>query len=71
MWTMVGGGMKKIEESGRPMAQVLPKKVTWIQERVTGFFPEENRLQTASGDEIDYEYLVVAMGIQLDFDKVV
>ena len=67
---LVGGGMKKLEQSGRPMSQVLPKKARWIKERATTFFPEENRLVTASGEEINYEYLVIAMGLQLDYNKV-
>ena len=52
------------------MSQVLPKKARWIKERATTFFPEENRLVTASGEEINYEYLVIAMGLQLDYNKV-
>ena len=51
------------------MSQVLPKKAHWIKDRANQFFPEENRLVTASGEEINYEYLVVAMGLQLDYDK--
>lgn len=70
MWTLVGGGMKTVEESGRPMSEVLPKKARWIKDKASKFFPEENRIVTASGEEIKYEYLVLAMGLQLDYDKV-
>lgn len=52
------------------MSQVLPKNAHWIKERASQFFPEENRLVTASGEEIKYENLVVAMGLQLDYNKV-
>ena len=52
------------------MSQVLPKNARWIKEKASTFFPEENRLVTASGEEINYEYLVVAMGLQLDYNKV-
>ena len=61
--------MKQLQDSGKPMSQVLPKKAHWIKDRANQFFPEENRLVTASGEEINYEYLVVAMGLQLDYDK--
>ncbi|KAK4007956.1 hypothetical protein OUZ56_013116 [Daphnia magna] len=70
MWTMVGGGMKKLEQSGRPMSEVLPKNARWIKERASKFFPKENRLVTASGEEINYDYLVIAMGLQLDYNKI-
>lgn len=70
MWTLVGGGMKQLEESGRPMSQVLPSKARWIKDRVAAFHPGRNQLVTASGEEIDYEYLVVATGLTLRYDKV-
>lgn len=61
--------MKQLEQSGKPMSEVLPKKARWIKDRANKFYPEENRIVTASGEEIKYEYLVVAMGLQLDYDK--
>lgn len=70
MWTMVGGGMKQLKQSGRPMSQVLPSKAHWIKDQATKFYPEENRLVTSLGEEISYEYLVLAMGLQLDYDSV-
>lgn len=66
----MGGGIKEFKASGRPMADVLPKKAQWIKDRAAQFFPEENRLVTASGEEISYDYLVLALGLQLDYDKV-
>ena len=70
MWTLVGGGMKKLNQSGHPMSQVLPKAAHWIKDKAVTFFPKENRLLTASGEEIHYEYLVLALGLQLDYNKV-
>ena len=70
MWTLVGGGMKSLDQSAQPMEKVLPKKAHWIKDRAVQFNPEENRLITASGQEITYEYLVLALGLQLDYAKV-
>ncbi len=70
MWTLVGGGMKNLDQSGHPMSQVLPKRAHWIKEKAVRFNPEENKLTTASGEEINYEYLVLALGLQLDYAKV-
>ena len=36
MWTMVGGGMKTVEQSARPMKDVLPAKADWIQDQAVG-----------------------------------
>ncbi len=70
MWTLVGGGMKNLEQSAYPMSQVLPKKARWIKDRAVQFNPEGNSLVTSSGEEITYEYLVLALGLQLDYAKV-
>lgn len=50
--------------------QVLPKKAKWIQDRVVSFHPEENKLTVGSGKEISYDFLVIAMGLQLNYDQV-
>ena len=34
------------------------------------FDPKSNKVTTSSGDEVTYEYLVVAMGIQINWDAV-
>ena len=70
IWTLVGGGLKDQEQSGKPMASVLPKKATWIKDSIATFDPDNNRVTTAGGDEIAYEFLVVAMGLQLRYENV-
>eukprot|EP00096_Caligus_rogercresseyi_P012124 TRINITY_DN4994_c0_g1_i1.p1 TRINITY_DN4994_c0_g1~~TRINITY_DN4994_c0_g1_i1.p1 ORF type:complete len:434 (-),score=68.13 TRINITY_DN4994_c0_g1_i1:126-1427(-) len=70
LWTLVGGGQCKLEDSGKPMSTVLPKKADWIQQKAMNFKPEENKVVIEDGTEIEYEYLVVAMGIQLNYNKI-
>ncbi|MHC4379586.1 MAG: NAD(P)/FAD-dependent oxidoreductase [Planctomycetota bacterium] len=70
LWTMVGGGVRKKEVTERPQASVIPKGTQWIQDAVTEFHPEGNRVTTASGKQIGYDYLVVAPGLQLDWGKI-
>ncbi|XP_050714972.1 sulfide:quinone oxidoreductase, mitochondrial-like [Eriocheir sinensis] len=70
MWTMVGGGMKNFKDSGRPMSQVLPKKADWIKQRVVGFDPHNNKVMTEDGQEVNYEFLVVALGLQLNYNQI-
>lgn len=67
MWTMVGGGLKKFSQSAKPMGDVLPRKAEWIKQSVVGFKPENNEVVTSDGDVISYEFLVVAMGLQLNY----
>ncbi|GAB6032043.1 hypothetical protein CHUAL_010412 [Chamberlinius hualienensis] len=70
MWTLVGGGIKTFATSGRPMKDILPNKATWIKDRVVSFDPANNKLATASGDQIGYKYMIVAAGIQLNYHLV-
>ena len=70
IWTLVGGGVFKKEVSVRKTANYIPKGVTWVKDFVASFSPESNFITTKSGDQIGYDFLVVAAGIQLDWHKI-
>jgi len=70
LWTLVGGGMFPREESARDEADVIPDEATWIQDAVTAFDPEAGTITTRDGRTIGYEYLVVAPGIQINWDRI-
>lgn len=70
LWTLVGGGMFKPEDSGRDEAAVIPHGVKWIKDAVVAFDPNANQLTTRDGATISYDYLVVAPGIQINWDQV-
>ena len=70
IWTLVGGGVFPREVSRRSMADVMPRGVTWIRDRVTAFLPDKNEVQTEGGKSLKYNELVVAAGIQLNWDAV-
>lgn len=70
MWTLVGGGVKTLEDSRRAMSSVMPRNATWLKTAVSGFEPERNQLTTSDGHRISYDFLVVALGLKVNFDKV-
>jgi sulfide:quinone oxidoreductase len=70
LWTLVGGGVFPKEESERPMAEVMPDGATWIQDAAASFDPENNTVTTQNGDTYGYDYLVMAAGIQIDWDGI-
>jgi sulfide:quinone oxidoreductase len=70
LWTLVGGGEASKESTQRNEADYIPKGNSWIEDSVTEFYPEENYLLTANGKKISYDFLVVAPGIQIDWDKI-
>lgn len=69
-WTLVGGGLKPFEASVRPMQSVIPPSADWLKNKVHKVVPENNLVLTDDGGEISYEYLVVAPGISINYDKV-
>ncbi|WP_066383284.1 FAD/NAD(P)-binding oxidoreductase [Neobacillus mesonae] len=70
LWTLVGGGAADLADSVREQATLIPEGVKWLKESVEQFFPDENSLVTKEGTTIQYQYLVVAAGIQIHWDKI-
>ena len=69
MWTLVGGGLKRKEQSRRLMKDFMPKGCDWIKEQAVQFDPDNSSVTTSGGKAVQYDYLVVAMGLQLNFDQ--
>lgn len=70
LWTLVGGGVFAKEASERDEAEFIPFGASWIQDYVTGFDPDNNAVLLKGGDRLTYDYLIVAAGIQIDWDKI-
>lgn len=69
-WTLVGAGIFDINKTVKKEADFIPTGVTWIKDKVVQFFPESNKVICESGKDYHYDSMVVAPGIQLDFDKI-
>lgn len=69
-WTLVGGGEFNIQDTERDEATVIPPGAKWIQQMVSAFLPEENKITLADGSTLGYNYLIVAPGIQLNWSDV-
>lgn len=70
LWTLVGGGVCRKEVTRRSEAQYIPRGAAWIQDKVAGIRGGENRIVTASGQSIGYDFLVVALGIRILWDGI-
>lgn len=69
-WTLVGGGTFRKEATERDQASVIPQRAKWVQDAVTAFDPENNRIQTRDGQTIKYDHLIVGAGIQVNWDGI-
>ena len=70
LWTLVGGGVFRKEQSVREQASVIPKGAEWIRDAAAELRPAENAVLTVGGRRLEYEVLVLAPGIQIDWDAV-
>ena len=70
MFTLIGGGLKTLDQACRPMSSLIPSQAKWLKTAVAGFNPEENCVLTSDGEKIGYDYLIVALGMQMNFREV-
>lgn len=69
-WTLVGGGVFEREQTKRQMRDIMPKSVKWYQTAVSDFLPEQQRVVMENGDQLEYQSLVVATGLKLNWDAI-
>lgn len=70
MFTLIGGGMKTLEDSFMPMKDVLPGLAKWLKDSVSEFDPAQNLVRTKNGDTIEYDQMLVATGLELKYDQI-
>jgi sulfide:quinone oxidoreductase len=69
-WTLVGAGEFSAAATRRAMSSVVPKGVTWITQKATGFDPANQRVNLEQGDSVAYEQLVIAAGLQTNWHHI-
>ena len=69
-WTLVGGGAYDLEKTRRPLADVLPNGVTWVQAAVTELLPDEQTLVLDNGQRVTWSNLIVCPGLRLAWEKI-
>ncbi len=69
-WTLVGGGTFRLEATRRQESTLIPRHSVWLQDSVVAFDPDNHSVETAKGQRIGYDYLVVAAGLQINWNKV-
>ena len=67
LWTLVGAGVVSAASTARREARVLPRGVRWIQDAAAAIDPQHRLVTTRTGARLSYDFLVVAVGLQLDW----
>ncbi|MEY3432342.1 MAG: hypothetical protein RL131_278 [Bacteroidota bacterium] len=69
-WSLVGAGVFQKKHTVRSEESVIPKKAKWIKAAATRFIPEENKVELNTGEFITYDFMIVAPGIQLNWNEI-
>jgi len=68
--TFIGAGLYEKKDVMYDTRDFLPSNVKLIKDKAIEFSPNENKLTISSGDIIDYDFLVIAAGLVLDFTQI-
>ncbi|KAI0321640.1 FAD/NAD-P-binding domain-containing protein [Amylostereum chailletii] len=69
-WTLVGSGLKQKTSLRQPLAELIPSHIAHVSESVKSFNPTGNSITTDSGRTVSYDALIVATGLQINFDQI-
>lgn len=70
LFTLVGAGVVPKEQTVRPEASVMPRGVHWIKDRAKTFDPVNRTVETEANGRVEYDFLVVAPGLTVDWDAI-
>jgi sulfide:quinone oxidoreductase len=65
--TLIAAGIWQKNDITYETEKFIPKGAKWMKDSVVEFDPKNNKIKTASGQEIGYDYLVVAAGLMLNY----
>ncbi|ENO90021.1 NAD(P)/FAD-dependent oxidoreductase [Thauera linaloolentis] len=69
-YTLVGTGIWPVGKVSDRNADLMPQGVDWMREMVAEFDPEADAVVTDRGQRIEYDYLIVATGLHLDYAQI-
>ena len=68
--TFIGAGLYQKSDVMYNTLDFLPEGVTFINEKVIDFYPDNNQVVTSQKEVIGYDFLVVCAGMTLDFSSI-
>ncbi|SFC19839.1 sulfide:quinone oxidoreductase [Marinospirillum celere] len=69
-WTLVASGVWNKNKTLSNTQDWLPNSVEWIRGRVAEYDPDNNRVLLETGEAVPYDYLIVACGLQLRYERI-
>jgi sulfide:quinone oxidoreductase len=69
-WTVVGSGLARKQDFRRPLDSLIPDYFAHIKDKAAAFEPGTNQVVLGGGSKVAYDYLIVAPGLQINWDKI-
>jgi sulfide:quinone oxidoreductase len=69
-WTLVASGVWDAKQTLRPNADFRPASIGWEKGPATGIDAERRKVTLADASTLDYDVLVVATGLQLNYQLI-
>lgn len=68
--TLIGAGVWTVGAIMKDSADFFPSDAKWIKDSVVEFDPDNNQVKTSKGKSVDYDFMVLATGLQLNYDAI-
>jgi sulfide:quinone oxidoreductase len=68
--TLVGGGIIPTSKITRTTKEFIPSGTKWIQSKANNIDPDQQKVSLENGKILDYDYLVIAPGLQYDWERI-
>ena len=68
--TMIGAGIWEADDIKENTKDYIPSGTKWIKAKVTEYNPDANEVVTDSGEKVKYDYLVVATGLEYNYEAI-
>lgn len=69
-FTLIASGVYEPDEVWRKQEECMPSGIKWVKDEVVAVNPEKNHVTTAKSGKIDYDFLVLTPGLQINWEKV-
>ena len=69
-FTLIGGGVYGADDVYKKQADCIPDGAKWIKDSVAEIDPSKNKISTLKSGTVPYDFLVLAPGIQINWDGV-
>ncbi|KAL9655273.1 hypothetical protein ABK040_009047 [Willaertia magna] len=70
LFTLIGGGIKSLQESKREISKILPKNSKIVKDECVKIDPLQNLIFTKNGNTLQYDYLIIVTGMKIYFNEI-